>query len=82
MDIEGASALVNFEVIEIVDENNHYPTLLGIDWATDMNKVINMKKQKLIFENKLLQVIIPLDPVEGSNYIEVVRNYESDDDLD
>ena len=31
MDIEGASAQANFEVIEIVDENNPYLALLGID---------------------------------------------------
>jgi len=31
MDIEGARALVNFEVIEIVDDINPYPALLGID---------------------------------------------------
>ena len=44
MDIEGASVLENFEVIEIVDNNNSYPMLLGFDWATDMNGVINLKK--------------------------------------
>jgi len=44
LDIEGTNALVDFEVIEIVDENNPYITLLGIDWATDMNGVINLKK--------------------------------------
>ena len=44
MDIEGASALDDFEVIENVDENNPYPVLLGIDWVTDMNGVINIKK--------------------------------------
>jgi len=38
------SALADFEVIEIVDDNNPYPALLGIDWATDMNGVINLKK--------------------------------------
>lgn len=31
VDIEGASALADFEVIEIVDDSNPYPTLLGID---------------------------------------------------
>jgi len=41
-DIEGASALVDFEVIKIVDDINPYPMLLGIDWAIDMNKVINL----------------------------------------
>jgi len=44
MDIEGVSALVDFEVIEIVDDRNPYPMLLGIDWAINMNGVINMKK--------------------------------------
>jgi len=44
VDIEGASALVDFEAIEIVDDSNPYPTLLGIEWAIDMNGVINLKK--------------------------------------
>jgi len=82
IDIEGASTLDDFEVIEIVDENNPYPALLGIDWATDMNGVINLKNQKMIFEKKLLHVIVPLDLAEGSCYTEPVRNYESDNDLD
>jgi len=82
MDIEGKSTLENFEVIEIVDESNPYPTLLGIDWATDMNGVINLKKCKMVFENKSLHVVIPLDLAEGSSYTELVHDYESDDDLD
>ena len=44
VDIEGASALADFEVIEIVDENNPYLAILGIDWAFDMDAVINLKK--------------------------------------
>ena len=31
VDIEGASALADFEVIDIVDDSNPYPMLLGID---------------------------------------------------
>lgn len=50
--------------------------------ATDMNWVINLKKQKMIFEKKSLHVIIRLDPAEGSRYTEPVCDYESDDDLD
>ena len=38
--------------IEIVDESSPYPALLGIDWATDMKSVINLKKWKMIFEKK------------------------------
>ena len=82
MDIEGASALANFEVIEIVDDNNPCPALPGINWATDMNMVINLKKQKMIFQKKSIRVIVPLDPIEGSCYTELVHDYESDDDLD
>lgn len=64
VDIEGASALAYFKVIEIVDDSNPYPPLLGIDGATDMNGVINLKKQKMTFEKKSLRVIIPLNPTE------------------
>jgi len=31
VDIEGMSALDDFEVIEIVDDSNPYPALIGID---------------------------------------------------
>ena len=36
MGIEGESAMADFEVIEIVNDSNPYPTLLGIDWAIVM----------------------------------------------
>jgi len=36
----------------------------------------------MVFEKKLLSVVVPLDPAEGSRYIELVGDYESDDDLD
>lgn len=36
--------MAEFKVIEIMDDSNPYPVLLGIDWATDMNRVINLKK--------------------------------------
>ena len=41
-------------MIEIVDDRNPYPVLLGIDWATDMNGVINLKERKMIFEKKII----------------------------
>jgi len=82
IDIEGVSALADFEVTEIVDDNNPYLTLLRIDWAIDMNGVINLRKRKMIFEEKSLRVVVPLDPIEGPRYIEPINVYESDDDLD
>ena len=81
VDIEGARALANYEVIEIVDDNNSYLVLLRIDWAIDMNEVINLKKRKMNFEKKSLCIIVPLDPAEGSRYAEPVHNYERNDDL-
>ena len=71
-----------FEVIEIVYDNNPYPVLLGIDWATDMNGVINLKKHKIIFEKNSLHVVVLFDPAEGPRYMEPVHDYESNDDLD
>ena len=56
IDIEGASALEDFEVIEIVDDRNPYLALLGIDSTTYMNGVINLKKQNMIFEKKSFRV--------------------------
>lgn len=44
VDIEEARMLTYFEVIEIIDDNNPYPALLGINWVTNMNGVINLKK--------------------------------------
>ena len=82
MDIEGASTLTDFEVIDIIVDNNPYLVLLGTDWVTNMNGVINLKKCKRIFKKKSLHVVIPLDPVEGLRYTELVNDYESDDDLD
>jgi len=82
MDIEGVSTHMDFEVIEIFDDNNPCSMLLGIEWATDMNGVINLKRQKMIFEKKSLCVIVPLDPVEGSHYIEPVQDEDNDDELD
>lgn len=36
----------------------------------------------MIFENKSLRVVVPLDPAEGAHYTEPMRDDESDDELD
>lgn len=56
VNIVGASAVANIEVIEIVDDSNLYPMLLGIDWDLDMDVVINLKKWKMTFEKKSLKI--------------------------
>ena len=82
VDIKGASTQIDFEVIEIVDDSNLYPALLGVDWAKNMNGAINLKRRKMIFENKSLCVVIPLDLAEGARYTEPVRDEDSEDELD
>jgi len=82
VDIEAARTKTYIEAIEIVDDSNPYPTLLGIDWATDMNGVINLKKWKLIFEKNSLCIVIPLDPSEGVRYTKPVHDNGSDDEMD
>lgn len=66
VDIEGASALADFEVIEIVDYSNLYNVILGIDWAFDMDAIINLEKRRMTFERKELRVITQLDLTEGA----------------
>ena len=36
----------------------------------------------IIFEKKLIRVIVTLDPAKGSHYTEPVHDYESEDDQD
>lgn len=43
VDIDGTSDWMDFKVIEIMDKNSLYPVLLGVDWATNMNGVIDLK---------------------------------------
>jgi hypothetical protein len=70
VNIEGVKTKVDFEVIEIMDEFDPYPALLGIDWAFDNNAVLNLKKRQMSFETDTLHVVMPLDPYEGDRYNE------------
>lgn len=47
-----------------------------------MHGVITLKKPKMIFEKKSLHIVVPLDLAEGARYTELVRDENSDDDLD
>ena len=71
--------LADFKVIQIVDDTDPYPALLILDWAIDMDGIINLKKWRMEFENNGTKVIIPLDPAEGEIYTNRVR---IDDDID
>ena len=63
----------NFEVIQILEDADPYPVILGLDWAIDMGGIINLNKISMAFENEGMQVIVPLDPTEGERYMEPVR---------
>ena len=42
VDIDGMRSLVDFKVIEIIDDSRPYPVLLGIEWAFDNLTIINL----------------------------------------
>src|SRR5882757_7727394 len=65
IDIDGVSTLADFEVIEIIDDSNPYPALLGIEWAMANAAIINLKRQQMTFEGNGLHFIIPLNPSQG-----------------
>ncbi len=78
VDIDGVSTLADFEVIEMIDDSNPYPALLGIEWALDNHAVINLKNRQMTFEGKGLRVIVPLDPSQGERYTKPVRDEDQD----
>ena len=82
MDIEGLCTFADFEVINIVDDTNPYPTLLGIDWAIGNKTIINFKRRILLFEDDEMRVVVPLEPLEGQRYVEPVFNQGQYDHLD
>ena len=84
VDIDGVWSLENFEVIEIIDDSNPFPTLLGIDWAFDNLAVTNLNKKHMTFEGHNIRIIAPLDPSKGPPYTEpicVEEEMKEDDDL-
>ena len=50
VNIEGVKVMADFEVINVFDDIDPYLALLGLDWAIDINGVINLKKRRMEFE--------------------------------
>ena len=82
IDIDGVQCLADFKVIEIIDDSNPFPALLGIDWDFDNLVVINLKKKQMTFEGYNIRIIEPLDPTQGSHYTESIHNKEETRDID
>lgn len=47
--IEGVKELDDFEVIQIFDDLDPCLALLGLDWAIDMDAIINLKRRNIVF---------------------------------
>ena len=43
--LDGVITLADFEFIEIIDDSNPYPALLGIEWAMENAAIINLKRR-------------------------------------
>ena len=82
LDLNKVHSLVDFEVIEIIDDNTPYPVLLGIDWAFDNQVIINLKKKTMSFEGNGIQVIGLLDLALGPRYIELITAKEEACNID
>ena len=50
VNIYGVHNIEDFKSIEIVDNSQPYPVLMGIEWAFDNQMIINLKKREMIFE--------------------------------
>jgi hypothetical protein len=78
MNIDGVHSVENFEVIEIMDDSQPYPTMMGIEWEFDNQTIINLKRREMVFEVGDLKVTAPLDPIELNTYIEPTREKKID----
>ena len=63
-DVEGLRTYVDFKVIDIVDDTNPYPMLLGIDWAINNQIIIKFKKRIMSFEDSKMRVVVRLIPLK------------------
>ena len=68
VDIDVVRCLADFKVIEIIDDSNSFPELLGIDWDFENLRVISLKKKKMTFKGHNIRIIIPFDPSMGLCY--------------
>ena len=79
---EGLKNYVDFKVIDIVDDTNPYPTLLGIYQEIDNQTIINFKKIILTFEYSELRVLAPIYLLEGQRYVRTVNSEGQGDYMD
>ena len=69
-------------MIEIIDDSNPFPVLLGIDWNFDNLIVINLKKKHMTFEGHNIRITAHLDPSMGPRYSKPIRVEEEAREID
>ena len=72
--VAGVNKMANFEVTEILGDNEPYPELLEINWTYDNYIIIDLKKGTMTFEAEGIKVVQPLDPYVGPGYTEPIEN--------
>jgi len=48
MNIDGVHSVEDFEFIEIMDDIQPYPILMGLEWDFDNHVIINLKRREMI----------------------------------
>ena len=81
MDLEGITTNADFEVIQLEEEAEPYPALLGIEWAFDNNAIINLKNRTMTFKSDNLRLTTPLHPIEGNRYTEPVKQEDDEEKI-
>lgn len=82
VEIKGIWTIADFKVIEIADDSNPYPTLLGLDFDFDNLAIMNLKKRQMVFEKDDMRIIFPLGPLEGVRYPEAIQDEHCDTDVE
>jgi hypothetical protein len=70
VNIHGVHSIIDFEVIEIMENSHSYLAFLKLDWAFYNQTIIKLKKREIIFEVGDLKVTAPLDPTKERRYVE------------
>jgi hypothetical protein len=78
VNIDGVCNVEDFEVIEILDENQPYLALMILEWDFSNQVMIKLKKREMIFEVGELKVTAPLEPSEGKRYIDPPKGNDID----
>ena len=77
----GVCTIVDFKVIETIDDSNPYPSFLAIDSTFDNMAIINLKKRDDVWR-KQYESNFSLGPTEGVRYTKPVKEEYCVADID